>query len=189
MRKKPTRKRPYFTMESAMTAISRDWSGKCIMGYYSIVVWLSSMQNTYPMEDALAVACIAVVLFVAAWLFPEFRSAWNGSQAQLPKDVRAFSKIPGPRGLPWFGSVIQHIMNAKSIQHACIKKKLFEQYGPIFKETVMGKTHVYIQSPADLEAVFKAEGKFPKRSTDVMLTLKEYFRARNVMEAPILDLL
>ena len=141
------------------------------------------------MEDALAVACIAVVLFVAAWLFIEFCSFWNGSQTQLPKDVRAFSKIPGPRGLPWFGSVIQHIMNAKSIQHACIKKKLFEQYGPIFKETVMGKTHVYIQSPTDLEAVFKAEGKFPKRSTDVMLTLKEYFRTRNVMEAPILDLL
>ena len=146
-------------------------------------------QHTYPMEDALAVACIAVVLFVAAWLFTEFRSLWNGSQAQLSKDVRAFSKIPGPRGLPWFGSVIQHIMNAKSIQHACIKKKLFEQYGPIFKETVMGKTHVYIQSPTDLEAVFKAEGKFPKRSTDVMLTLKEYFRTRNVMKAPILDLL
>ena len=141
------------------------------------------------MEDALAVACISVVLFVAAWLFTEFRTAWNGSQAKLPKNVRAFSKIPGPRGLPWFGSVIQHIMNAKSIQHVCTQKRLFEQYGPIFKETVMGKTHVYIQSPADLEAVFKAEGKFPKRSTDVMLTLKEYLRTRNVMVVPSLGLL
>ena len=28
MRKKPTRKRPYFKMESAMTAILRDVSGK-----------------------------------------------------------------------------------------------------------------------------------------------------------------
>ena len=28
MRKKATRKRPYFTMESAMTAILRDTSGK-----------------------------------------------------------------------------------------------------------------------------------------------------------------
>ena len=28
MRKKPTRKRPYFTMESALTAILRDASGK-----------------------------------------------------------------------------------------------------------------------------------------------------------------
>ena len=28
MRKKPTRKRPYFKMESVMTAISRDASGK-----------------------------------------------------------------------------------------------------------------------------------------------------------------
>ena len=28
MRKKPTRKRPYFTMESAMTTILRDTSGK-----------------------------------------------------------------------------------------------------------------------------------------------------------------
>ena len=188
MRKKPT---SYFTMESAMTATSRDSSGKMHYGilFDRRLPLLNGNTRMDRMEDALAVACIAVVLFVAAWLFVEFFSLWNGSQTQLPKDVRAFSKIPGPRGLPWFGSVIQHIMNAKSIQHACIKKKLFEQYGPIFKETVMGKTHVYIQSPADLEAVFKAEGKFPKRSTDVMLTLKEYFRTRNVMEAPILDLL
>ena len=28
MRKKPTRKRPFFTMETAMTAILRDASGK-----------------------------------------------------------------------------------------------------------------------------------------------------------------
>ena len=32
MRKKPTRKRPYFTMESAMTAILRDASGKMHRG-------------------------------------------------------------------------------------------------------------------------------------------------------------
>ena len=32
MRKKPTRKRPYFTMESAMTAILRDGSGKMYHG-------------------------------------------------------------------------------------------------------------------------------------------------------------
>ena len=40
MRKKPTRKRPYFTMESAMTALLRVRLEKCIMGYYSIVVRL-----------------------------------------------------------------------------------------------------------------------------------------------------
>ena len=35
MRKKPTRKRPYFTMESAMTAILRDTSGKMHHGILS----------------------------------------------------------------------------------------------------------------------------------------------------------
>ena len=39
MRKKPTRIRSYFKMESAMTAILRDASGKMHHGYYSIVVW------------------------------------------------------------------------------------------------------------------------------------------------------
>ena len=43
MRKKPTRKRPYFTMESAMTAILRDTSGKMHLGYYSIVVKVSAL--------------------------------------------------------------------------------------------------------------------------------------------------
>ena len=40
MRKKSGRKQPYFTVKSAMTAILRDASGRCIMGsmgYYSLV--------------------------------------------------------------------------------------------------------------------------------------------------------
>ena len=34
-------------MESAMTAILSDASGKCIMGYYSIVVWFEVMNEMF----------------------------------------------------------------------------------------------------------------------------------------------
>ena len=44
MRKRPTRKRPYFKMESAMTVILRDASEKCIMGYYSILLWFNNVD-------------------------------------------------------------------------------------------------------------------------------------------------
>lgn len=47
VRKKPTRKRPYFMMESAMTVILHDASGKCIMGYYSITFWFEVMNEMF----------------------------------------------------------------------------------------------------------------------------------------------
>jgi len=34
-------------MESAMTVILRDASGKCIMGYYLIVVWFEVMNEIF----------------------------------------------------------------------------------------------------------------------------------------------
>ena len=43
MRKKPTRKRPYFKMESAMTAILRDASGKMHHG----ILFDPPLYNTY----------------------------------------------------------------------------------------------------------------------------------------------
>ena len=46
MRKKPTRKRPYFKMESAMTAILRDASGKMHHGTLFDPLWVLRLLNS-----------------------------------------------------------------------------------------------------------------------------------------------
>jgi len=142
------------------------------------------------MADEFVAVCIAVfTTLIVSWLFSPLDKLckswnyWRCFQNRLPEGVRPFSEIPGPRGLPYFGNVIQHIMNAKSLQLVFAQKQLFERYGPIFKETVMGETHVYLKSPTDLEAVFKAEGKYPKRASDVMTALGKYFKSRNKVVA------
>ena len=47
MRKKPTRKRPYFKMESAMTAILRDASGKMHHGMLFAPPLMKTSDSTY----------------------------------------------------------------------------------------------------------------------------------------------
>ena len=157
----------------------------------SSLYWrLNYYIKNYAMADEFVAVCIAVfTTLIVSWLFSPLDKLckswnyWRCFQNRLPEGVRPFSEIPGPRGLPYFGNVIQHIMNAKSLQLAFAQKQLFERYGPIFKETVMGETHVYLKSPTDLEAVFKAEGKYPKRASDVMTALGKYFKSRNKVVA------
>ena len=76
-------------------------------------------------------------------------------------------------------------MNAKSIQLIATQERLFKYYGPIFKETVMGKTEVYIKRPTDVEAVFKAEGRYPKLASDMLEALREYFSSKNMVLASL----
>ncbi|KAJ7377645.1 hypothetical protein OS493_027723 [Desmophyllum pertusum] len=45
-----------------------------------------------------------------------------------------------------------------------LAQQLFKDYGPIYKENVSDKTPVvHIMEPADIETVFRAEGKYPHR--------------------------
>ena len=55
MRKEPTRKRPYFTMESAMTAILRDASGKMHHGilFDPPLAWAKNQPNNFRDEDCM----------------------------------------------------------------------------------------------------------------------------------------
>ena len=143
------------------------------------------------MEAAFFAVCLVVFLSIVTWWFNPFKklckawNSWSGVRDRLPEGARPFSEIPGPLGLPYFGSVIQHVLNAKSIQLMATQEKLFKHYGPIFKETVMGKTDVYIKSPTDVEAVFKAEGRYPKLASDMLEPLREYFTGRKMVLASL----
>ena len=65
-------------------------------------------------------------------------------------------------------------------------ERLFEELGPIYKESVVlsPKTTVHVIEPEDIEKVFRAEGKYPRRlQLDIWL---EYRKRRNYFPGLIL---
>lgn len=60
-----------------------------------------------------------------------------------------------------------------------VTERLFEELGPVYKERLIlsPSTSVHVIEPEDIEKVFRAEGKYPRRLViDVWL---EYRKRRN----------
>ena len=75
-----------------------------------------------------------------------------------------FDQIPGPRGR--YATALEFYRQSDGFSKFYkLTKKLFKDYGPIFKEDVTnnGPT-VHIMEPADFETVYRAEGKYPDRA-------------------------
>ncbi|XP_074649828.1 cytochrome P450 10-like [Tubulanus polymorphus] len=86
------------------------------------------------------------------------------SAAALPVP-KPFSKIPGPRGLPFIGSLWDYIKPG-----GYTFEKMFEvyqlraqKYGPIFKERLGHVTNIVISDPEQYNKVIFNEGKYPNR--------------------------
>jgi len=92
--------------------------------------------------------------------------------------VLSFDEIPGPQGRLRTALAFYRQSEGFRKQHK-LSEKLFSKYGPIFKENVTEKTSVvHIMEPKDFETVFRAEGKFPKRTP--LDFLEEYRRRRGM---------
>ncbi|XP_078380883.1 cytochrome P450 10-like isoform X2 [Oculina patagonica] len=127
------------------------------------------------MDEALYLVCSALLISIVVWLLNPFGKLHNflsyllrrdnGPHSNLSEGVRSFDEMPGPKGLPYFGDVINYLKNFEFKAQMAELKNSFEKYGPIFKRTIMGRTIVFIQDPRDVEIVFKADGKYPVRAT------------------------
>ena len=92
--------------------------------------------------------------------------------------VLSFDEIPGPQGRLRTALAFYRQSEGFRKQHK-LSEKLFSEYGPIFKENVTETTSVvHIREPKDFETVFRAEGKFPKRTP--LDFLEEYRRRRGM---------
>ncbi|EAW17263.1 cytochrome P450 [Aspergillus fischeri NRRL 181] len=69
-------------------------------------------------------------------------------------DGKAVREIPGPKGLPFIGNFFEVYPD-----HLGNHQRLFEQYGPIFKTTNMGRT-VYHTNDPQLSSIIFAETDF-----------------------------
>lgn len=78
-------------------------------------------------------------------------------------ELRAFEDIPGPeRSLKSFMEFYRK--SEGLVKGHKVNQAFFARYGPIFKETFTGQTQVHIIDPDDFEKVFRAEGKYPRRT-------------------------
>ena len=91
--------------------------------------------------------------------------------AKLPDGVRSFDDMPGPKGWPFFGDIFSFLYKDSDFKQQIAQlKSNFAKYGPIFKRTILGRTIVLIQDPKDVEIVIKADGKYPMRPKQGLVT-------------------
>ncbi|XP_003745070.1 cytochrome P450 302a1, mitochondrial-like [Galendromus occidentalis] len=91
------------------------------------------------------------------------------------ESAKSFEEIPRVTGLPFVGTLFWYlpyigVYNPFKL-HIANERKL-QNYGPIVRETIMGRTYVLVYDPEDIARVFKSESKYPYRET--LLSLKEY---------------
>ena len=142
------------------------------------------------MDDALSLVCSALLISIVVWLLNPLAKLQTmlsyllrgdtGSHANHSEKVRSFEEMPGPQGLPFFGDLINYVSKTKFKPQMAMLQTSFENYGPIFKRTVMGQTVVSVQDPRDVEIVFKADGKYPVRPGKIAKIGEWYRKSRNI---------
>ena len=82
--------------------------------------------------------------------------------------VKPFSDMPGPKGLPYIGTLPEYIGPMKKKGYGFHKffkvmKSRCEIYGSVYKENIGGRVFVVISDPVEYAKVVRADGKYPNR--------------------------
>lgn len=75
--------------------------------------------------------------------------------------VKPFSEIPGPKGWPLIGTLLEQPTDQTKIQPLLLKRRA--DFGPIYKESLGNFSVVVISDPEAVENLFRLDGKTPKR--------------------------
>ena len=97
--------------------------------------------------------------------------------------VLPFEDIPGPKKT--FKSMVEFYRKSEGLHKGYkLTETWFSKYGPIFKENTFGSYWVHVIDPNDIEKVFRAEGKYPRRLE--LEVWKEHRKRRNYFPGVIL---
>ncbi|XP_067666926.1 1,25-dihydroxyvitamin D(3) 24-hydroxylase, mitochondrial-like [Haliotis asinina] len=76
-------------------------------------------------------------------------------------NAKPFSALPGPKGLPFIGTVFD-VMKNSSRMHEMIQKR-HETYGPIYREKMGAVNAVFLTDVESVEQLFRQDAKHPRR--------------------------
>jgi len=81
-------------------------------------------------------------------------------------EAKPFSEVPGPRRLPLVGSALSFLFEInRKLPIRELQKGWMQKYGMIYRAKVPTLPEVVvIHEPQDVEALFRAEGKYPSRA-------------------------
>lgn len=158
--------------------------------FLSLMHWTILNHSSHKMDDTLSLVWLALLISIVVWFLNPLAKLHTllsclsrgdtGSHANQSEGIRSFEAMPGPKGLPFFGDLINYLRTTEFKLRMVALQTSFEKYGPIFKRTIMGRTIVFVQDPKDVEIVFKADGKYPMRPNDGMRIDKTYKKIRNL---------
>lgn len=105
----------------------------------------------------------------------KFRSA----QTQAVEGIAAkpFKEIPGPKGLPIIGTLLDYVrdqgegIRGYKRMHVMQQQRI-QQFGSIYREKILNFETVAISNPDDVQFLFRNEGKYPTREPIFPLWMK-----------------
>jgi len=76
--------------------------------------------------------------------------------------VKQFSAIPGPPSWPIIGSSLMYRFGKRDkTEYHLALLDMYQEYGPLVRENIGGKTIVHVFDPDDIKTVYSIEGKWP----------------------------
>ena len=85
------------------------------------------------------------------------------TQAVENEEVKPYNEIPGPKGLPFVGTLFDYARDKGHTRIHQIQQDRAQQYGEIYREKILNYDTVTISNPDDIQYLFRNEEKYPQR--------------------------
>lgn len=94
------------------------------------------------------------------------------TQAVENVEVKPYNEIPGPKGLPVVGTLLDYVRDKGHTRIHRIQQDRVQQYGEIYRAKILNYDTVTISNPDDVQYLFRNEGKYPQREPSFPLWMK-----------------